>query len=65
MLFRSDPIARWEEALAVAGWLDEALRDGTWEEARAEVAAAEEFAANSNYPDPSSAMEAVFTGDSA
>jgi len=60
-----DPIGRWEEALAAAGWLDEARRDGTWEEARGEVAAAEEFAAESNYPDPSSAMDGVFSGESA
>lgn len=57
-----DPIGRWEEALTVAGWLDEALRERTWAEADDEVAAAEEFAEQSEYPDPATATDAVFTG---
>ncbi|MCH7667779.1 MAG: thiamine pyrophosphate-dependent dehydrogenase E1 component subunit alpha [Acidobacteria bacterium] len=60
-----DPIGRWEGALASAGWFDKAMRECTWEDALAEVAAAEEFAENSEYPDPVSAIDAVFTEEPA
>ena len=57
----NDPIGRWEEALTTAGWLSEARRERTWEDARADVLAAEEFAEQSGYPDPATATDAVFT----
>lgn len=56
-----DPIGRWEEALTTAGWLSEARRKSTWADARADVLAAEEFAEQSDYPDPATATDAVFT----
>ena len=59
-----DPIGRWEEALDAAGWLDGNLLERTWEDARGEVAAAEEFADQSEYPDPASAIDAVFSESS-
>ena len=57
----NDPIGRWEEALTAADWLKETQRERTWEDARAEVLAAEEFAEKSDYPDPAMATDAVFT----
>jgi len=59
-----DPIHRWEEAIDAAGWLDRSLVEPTWEDARGEVAAAEEFADQSEYPDPASAIDAVFSESS-
>ena len=47
-----DPIPRLEAALLADGVLDEQTRARVWEEATAEVAAAERFAEESPDPDP-------------
>ena len=57
----ADPIARLESALTAAGWLDDAYLQATWEAARVETAAAEEFATSSPDPDPATALDYVYT----
>ena len=57
----ADPIARLEAALLAADWLDGADLEATWEAARVETAAAEEFAATSPDPDPATALDYVYT----
>jgi len=57
----ADPIARLESALVAAGWVDAADLATTWEAARTETAAAEEFAATSADPDPATALDYVYT----
>ena len=57
----ADPITRLEAALTAAGWLDAAGIESVWEAARAETAAAEHFAATSPDPDPTSALDYVYT----
>ena len=57
----ADPISRWEERLAGAGLLEEAERERVWEGARAETAAAEEFAERSPLPEAGGALQSVFT----
>ena len=57
----ADPIARLESALVAADWLDGADLEATWEAARVETAAAEEFAVNSPDPDPATALDYVYT----
>jgi len=59
----ADPIARLESALVAAGWVDAADLATTWEAARTETAAAEEFAATSADPDPATALDYVYTED--
>ncbi|MCY3951257.1 MAG: thiamine pyrophosphate-dependent dehydrogenase E1 component subunit alpha [bacterium] len=59
----ADPITRLEEALAAAGWLDAAGVESVWAAARAETAAAEEFAAVSPDPAPETALRYVYTDD--
>lgn len=56
-----DPIPRLEAVLARDGLLAPEAAAAVWEEARAEVAAAEEFAEASPYPDAATALEGVFT----
>ncbi len=56
-----DPIVRWEQRLTEAGWAGVGELEQTWEAASAEVAAAEVFAEDSDYPDPATALDAVFT----
>jgi TPP-dependent pyruvate/acetoin dehydrogenase alpha subunit/pyruvate/2-oxoglutarate/acetoin dehydrogenase E1 component len=58
---RQDPISRLESALVAAGHLSEAARDAVWAEARAEVESAERFAEASPLPDPSTALDFVFS----
>ena len=57
----ADPIGRLESALVAAGWLDASDLAVVWEVARAETAAAEEFAATSPDPDPATALDYVYT----
>ncbi|MXV91509.1 MAG: thiamine pyrophosphate-dependent dehydrogenase E1 component subunit alpha [Acidimicrobiia bacterium] len=57
----ADPIGRLELALVAAGWVDAADLEATWEAARAETAAAEEFAVTSVDPDPATALDYVYT----
>ena len=57
----ADPITRLEAALAAAGWLDATGIEAVWNDARAETAAAEEFAASSPDPDPATALDYVYT----
>ena len=59
----ADPITRLEAALVGAGWLDATGIEAVWEAARAETAAAEEFAATSPDPDPATALRYVYTND--
>ncbi|MCY4102196.1 MAG: thiamine pyrophosphate-dependent dehydrogenase E1 component subunit alpha [bacterium] len=59
----ADPITRLEEALTAAGWLDAAGVESVWAAARAETAAAEEFAATSPDPAPETALRYVYTDD--
>ena len=59
----ADPIARLESALTAAGWLDNADLEATWEAARVETAAAEEFATSSPDPHPATALDYVYTED--
>jgi TPP-dependent pyruvate/acetoin dehydrogenase alpha subunit len=56
-----DPINRWESLLADEGVLDAHATETVWAEARVAVAAAEQFAEESPYPDPDSALDWVFT----
>jgi len=56
-----DPIPRLEAAMLEAGTLDEAAREKVWADATAEVEAAERYAEESPWPDPSTALEGVFT----
>ncbi len=56
-----DPIQRWEQSLAQQGWLDEQGRAAVWEAAAAAVRDAEERAEAGALPDPSTALEDVFT----
>ena len=58
---RADPILRLERALTAAGWATTDHLQLVWEEATAEIGAAEEFAAASAYPDAGSALEYVYT----
>jgi len=58
---RQDPIDRWETTLAADGHLDAGEAAAVWEEARRAVGEAEAFAEASPYPDPASALDAVFT----
>ena len=55
-----DAIRAFEGRLVETGALDEAGRDRVWQEARAEVDAAIEFARQSPYPAPESALDHVF-----
>lgn len=57
-----DPIPRWEAVLAGAGVLDEQAGTETWERAAADVASAEAFAEESPWPDPTTALDWVFSG---
>jgi len=57
----ADPIARWEAFMAEEGWIQEPDRVAVWDEATEEVASAERFAESSPWPEPASALEAVFT----
>ena len=59
----ADPIARLEAALCEAGRLDADGIESVWESARAETAAAEEFAATSPDPQPGTALRYVYTDD--
>ena len=59
----ADPITRLESALIGAGRLDVAEIESVWEEARAETAAAEEFAVASPDPPPETALRYVYTED--
>jgi len=59
-----DPILRMEAAMLDLGWLaDDAAVAAVWEQARSEVAAAEEFAESSPAPSPDTALHYVYTGD--
>ena len=58
---QADPITRLESALSAAGWLDAAGVEAVWDDARAETAAAEEFAAASPDPDPDTALDYVYS----
>lgn len=58
--------ARWSASASSrhassAGWLDAAGVESVWAAARAETAAAEEFAATSPDPDPATALDYVYT----
>ncbi len=55
-----DAIRAFEGRLVETGALDEAGRDRVWQEARVEVDAAIEFARQSPYPAPESALDHVF-----
>ncbi len=57
----ADPITRLETALLGAGWLDAAGIEAVWSAARAETAAAEDFAETSPDPDPGTALDYVYT----
>ena len=57
----ADPITRLEAALEEAGWLDAARIEAVWSAARAEAAAAEDFAETSPDPDPRTALDYVYT----
>ena len=57
-----DPLPRWEAALSEAGWLSDGERDRVWQQAVEAVAEAEQFAEDSPYPEPLTALDAVFTG---
>ncbi len=57
----ADPIDRWEATLADRGWLAGDERQAVWDEAARAVAEAERFAEASPLPDPSTALEAVYT----
>jgi len=57
----ADPISRLERAMVEAGWLETSDSRQTWDEARAEVEEAEEFAKESPYPDASTALDYVHT----
>jgi pyruvate dehydrogenase E1 component alpha subunit len=58
---RLDPVKRWEAALISEGWAtaDEITR--VWQNAEVEVEAAQRFAEQSADPDPSTALDDVFT----
>lgn len=57
-----DPIPRLEEMLVGAGWATETSLGSIWEQASEEVADSEVFAEKSPAPDPSTALDYVFTG---
>ncbi len=56
-----DPITRWENSLTEIGWLDDVLREHTWKAASERVAEAERHAESALPPDPSEALQDVFT----
>jgi len=58
---RLDPVSRWEAALISEGWAtaDEITR--VWQNAEVEVETAQRFAEQSADPDPSTALDDVFT----
>src|SRR5262249_35623002 len=56
-----DCIVALEARLAEAGVLDGDAARAVWDEVTAEVAAAEAFAEESPYPEPESALDAVYT----
>ena len=59
----ADPITRLEAALTAAGLLDAAGIESVWQAARAETAAAEDFAVSSPEPEPGNALRYVYTDD--
>ena len=60
----ADPITRLEAALIKAGWLDAPRIEAVWDAARAETAAAEDFAEASPDPPADTALRYVYTDDS-
>ena len=60
----ADPITRLEAALVKAGWLDAPRIEAVWDAARAETAAAEDFAEASPDPPADTALHYVYTDDS-
>jgi TPP-dependent pyruvate/acetoin dehydrogenase alpha subunit len=57
----ADPIERLERAIIEAGWADLTATRLVWDEAGAEIEAAHAFALASIYPDPSTALDYVYT----
>ena len=58
-----DPLTRMETAVVEAGYLDAEEVAEVWERARAEVEEAERFAESSPLPDPTTALDFVFTSN--
>jgi acetoin:2,6-dichlorophenolindophenol oxidoreductase subunit alpha len=57
-----DPIPRLESMIVEAGWATDELLRAVWDEASEGVADSERFAEESPMPDPSTALDFVFTG---
>jgi TPP-dependent pyruvate/acetoin dehydrogenase alpha subunit len=57
----ADPIERLETAMTGAGWADSTTNRSVWDDAIAEIESAEAFARASRYPDPSTALDYVYT----
>ena len=57
----ADPITRLEAALVKAGWLDAPRIEAVWDAARAETAAAEDFAEASPDPPADTALHYVYS----
>ena len=57
----ADPIERLETAMIGAGWADSTTIRSVWDDATAEIESAEAFARASPYPDPSTALDYVYT----
>ena len=63
LMKQKDPIERFKVKLTESGWLDLATFDALQSQIDQEIASAEEFARNSEFPLPSDAVRDVFSKD--